>query len=107
MTDFNFGVSCWSQRRDFESPDAASVLRHAVLGEAKKFLVKLEDAPCRTCAPFVAVDDRALRVFGPWTSQRGCVEEPECIVLIRGGTRKHPPAIIETKDCRIGELTFD
>src|SRR5215213_7179604 len=107
MTDFNFVVSSWSQLTDFESPDAASVLWYAVLGKTKKFVVELEDAPGWTCAAFVAVDDRTLRVFLPWTSQRGGEVESECVVLIRCGTGKHPPAIVEAKDCRIGELTFN
>ena len=58
----------------------------------------------RRLSPLV---DRTLRVFRPWTSQRGCEVESECIVLIGRGTRKHPPAILVVKDSRIGKLTFD
>src|SRR6185295_4538603 len=93
MTDFNFSVTGWSQLGDFESSDASTVLRYAVLCKAKQFVVELEDSTGRTRAPFVVANNRTARMLSPGTSELGSEVEMKRVVLVRRGTCEYPPPL--------------
>src|SRR5690348_11894463 len=93
MTDLDFGVSARRQFENLESSHGAAVARHAVLREAEEFVVKLQDAARGTRAAWIVSDDRAPRMFGPWTRQFVCGVKMQRVVLVGCGTGKQPPAI--------------
>src|ERR1043165_3538192 len=107
MTDLDFSVTARRQFENLESPDATAVTRHAVLREAKEFVVELQDATGGTRAALVVSDEWAARMFEPWTKQLRRGVKMKRVVLVRRGTGKQPPAIGVMDNRWVGEATTD
>src|SRR5689334_3217803 len=103
---FDFSVTVRRQFGDLKRSHARSVVRCTFLREAKEPVVKVEDAASGPGAAFIVLDQRALWVFGPWASQFIGEIESQRVVLVRCGTGKQPPAIVEAHERRIGKLAF-
>src|SRR5215213_2426595 len=93
-----FDVSVGSQLRDLESPDTVSILPTAVLCKPEYAVIELENSARWPGATLVVSDDRALRVFAPWTSEFSSKVKTQCVVLVRCGTGEQPPQTVAAKD---------
>src|SRR5829696_10168250 len=82
----DFGITIFRQLRDLKRPHTRSVVRRAVLGEAKQAIIKLQDPPRWSRATLVVPDQRALWMLGPLAGQFRSKVKPHCVVPVRRGT---------------------
>src|SRR6185369_2681164 len=94
----DFDVVIFRQICDLKGPHTRAVLWRAVLGKAKEAITKLQNASGGTRAALIVLNQRALRMLGPWASQVIGEIESQHVVLVWSGTCKQPPAIIEAND---------
>src|SRR5262249_55912444 len=91
--------------RDPKRPDAGSVVRVAVLREAKQLRVPLNDAPCRAGVMDIAANDRTARMLDPGARQLVRVEKVgRCVSRL---SANDPPFSVPLHDGRIGESAIE